>query len=182
MNTKRLGLGLFLVATIAGCNRGGSSAEPTTTIPSSTSTSVSPVSSTSSSTTVAKSTTTVAEPGGLAEGRSFGFITSFGPGRTAQFDLASFLTGAAADKAAAEDGVITPGQHVDNDYYIRNTNPKLRTITFSPSASIKLVDCNSGCKPAPSTLEKLRARPTPLPVWITIKQRIVVKVEEQYRP
>ena len=46
-------------------------------------------------------------------------------GRTVTFDLVQWFSGDAATKAAAEDGEESPPP---NDYYIRNVNPRLRTL------------------------------------------------------
>ncbi len=54
-----------------------------------------------------------------------------GSGRHLKIDYVDFLTGADADAAAIADGVILPGEHVDNDYYTRNVNPKLREFTVA---------------------------------------------------
>jgi hypothetical protein len=56
--------------------------------------------------------------------------------RYLKIDYVDFLTGAAADAAAIADGVISLGEHVDNDYYTRNTSTKLRTFTISNTAAI----------------------------------------------
>ena len=56
--------------------------------------------------------------------------------RKIKIDYVDFLVGAAADAAAVADGFIVPGEHVDNDYYVRNNNTKLRTFTVSNSVSI----------------------------------------------
>ena len=54
-----------------------------------------------------------------------------GSGRHLKIDYVDFLTGAEADAAAIADGVISPGEHVDNDYYPRNVNPKLREFAVA---------------------------------------------------
>ena len=51
-------------------------------------------------------------------------------------DYVDFLTGDEADVAAVADGYIVEGEHVENDYWIRNDNTKLRTFTVSASAVI----------------------------------------------
>ena len=56
--------------------------------------------------------------------------------RKLTIDYVDFLTGAAADAAAIADGVISPGEHVDDDYYVRNKNNKLRTFDISNSVTI----------------------------------------------
>lgn len=64
----------------------------------------------------------------LADGTYYAYFKSIDLGtRTVVVDVVQFLTGEAAAKAAREDG-----KEADNDYYVRNTNPKLRTLTFVP--------------------------------------------------
>lgn len=52
---------------------------------------------------------------------------------TLTFDYVQFLTGAAATKAAA-----AHGDTAENDYYVANDNPKLRTFPVSAAIVIKL--------------------------------------------
>lgn len=59
-----------------------------------------------------------------------------GGGRHLKIDYVDFLTGAEADAAALADGVISPGEHVDNDYYPRNVNPKLREFAVAQNVDI----------------------------------------------
>lgn len=63
-------------------------------------------------------------------------VTQAGGVRRLKIDYVDFLTGAPADAAAVADGVIVAGEHVDNDYYVRNNNTKLRTFTVSNSVVI----------------------------------------------
>ena len=56
--------------------------------------------------------------------------------RKLKIDYVDFLTGAEADAAAIADGFISPGEHVDNDYYVRNNNPRLRTFFVSNTVEI----------------------------------------------
>jgi hypothetical protein len=56
--------------------------------------------------------------------------------RKLKIDYVDFLVGAAADSAAIADGVIAAGEHVDNDYYVRNNSTKLRTFDVSNSVAI----------------------------------------------
>lgn len=82
------------------------------------------------------------EPGGtgdpLPDGSNFGYVTAVSSGdRTITIDVAELLTGDAAVIAAIEDGVLEPGAiGVDNDYYVRNRNPKLRTVPVAPDAVV----------------------------------------------
>jgi hypothetical protein len=56
--------------------------------------------------------------------------------RHLKIDYVDFLTGAAADAAAVAAGEISPGEHVDDDYFVSNVNPKLRTFDVSNSVVI----------------------------------------------
>jgi hypothetical protein len=67
--------------------------------------------------------------------RAGGFIKRAyeeGGGRKIDIDYADFLTGEEAERAAAD-----AGDEVNNDYYIRNVNPKVRTFSVS-AASFEL--------------------------------------------
>jgi hypothetical protein len=56
--------------------------------------------------------------------------------RKLSIDYVDFLTGAEADAAAVAAGAIAPGEHADNDYWVRNVNPRLRTFTISTTVEI----------------------------------------------
>jgi hypothetical protein len=181
MSARPFALGVLLLA--AACSGGGKKAAgPTTsTIGGLGSTTVTLNAANATAPTIPP--TTVVEDAEVPPGKSFGFITAFDGTEKASFDLASYLTGAEADKAAIEDGVIKPGEHVENDYYIRNKNPKLRTINLGPSVVVYLSDCSSGpCKQVRADLDALKKRPTPIPVWISVFKYTVIRIDEQYRP
>jgi hypothetical protein len=130
----------------------------------------------------------------LEDGRHFGYIESIDletPVGTVVFDLGYFLSGEEANQAAAEDGYPTP---VDNDYYIVNDNPRLRTLLVSPDITIRLVDWgySTGLFSADARrfqqsfaldgypLGRYKGRFSPY--WLTIKGGVVVTIEEQYQP
>jgi hypothetical protein len=130
----------------------------------------------------------------LKDGRHFGYIESIdleAPLGTVVFDVAYFLTGEEANQAAAEDGYPTP---VENDYYIVNDNPGLRTLLVSPDVTIRLVDWghSTGLSSAdPQRFEQSFALDGyPLgrykgrfsPYWLRIRGGVVVAIEEQYQP
>lgn len=131
----------------------------------------------------------------LAEGRSFGIIKSVDAANSELvFDLEQFFSGDAADKAAQEDGVIGPGEHVDNDVYIRNVNTKLRIVPISSDVDIVLIKWSNCCDhtfspqlarfaqafPGPDPNEDFRGPSSPY--WLTVKDGAIVKIEEQYLP
>jgi hypothetical protein len=128
------------------------------------------------------------EPVVLEGGRHPVYLKTVDPeGRTITFDLIQFFTGAAAVKAAAEDGEESPPP---NDYYIRNVNSKLRTLPVAPDAAITantLTARSSGSatKDVPLTLEEL-AGYFPAsgadPFWITVNGGQVTRIAQQYLP
>ncbi|MCU1353165.1 MAG: hypothetical protein JWM05_2374 [Acidimicrobiales bacterium] len=76
------------------------------------------------------------------------------------FDKVDFLTGKAAVDAAHKAGAIPPGQdYVDNDYYISNTNPLLRTMAVVPDAQVTQVGCGGSCTTQePSSIDVVAAQ------------------------
>jgi hypothetical protein len=119
---------LLLAALMAGCSSddkatGGGGATATTS-----------AASPASTVPVTTRATTTSEPVVLADGRHPVLIKTVDvQGRRITFDLIQFLTGEAAIKAAAEDHQESPPP---NDYYIRNVNPRLRTLPVRSGATI----------------------------------------------
>jgi hypothetical protein len=128
------------------------------------------------------------EPAVLADGRHPVYLKTVDTGqRTITFDLIQFFTGDAATKAAAEDGKESPPP---NDYYIRNVNPRLRTLPVAAGAPITVnllaaQATGSATKDVPVTLEKLAsylpAQRNPL-FWITVAQGQVTRMAQQFLP
>ena len=209
-------LTMVLVALLAGCGRGASATTQAVTTVTSTNTSapatssvttssVPQVSTTSSSaattTTTTSSTTTAGSGDDLSTAESLlpnghikamGFVKRVwveGGSRRLEIDYAEMLTGAAADAAAVEAGVISPGEHTDNDYFISNVNPMLRTFTVSPAATF--FD-DTGVTGVPITWETFlgywtgdpagAAHKRAAPWWIERDGITVVKVNQQYLP
>jgi hypothetical protein len=169
---------LLMTATLTGCGGdeqpGGAAGTPATTA------------APAPAPTAAGAATT--EPAVLADGRHPVYIKTVDPGRrTITFDLIQFFTGDAAAKAAAEDGEESPPP---NDYYIRNVNPRLRTLPVRAGAPITVnvlaaQSTGSATKDVPVTLEKLASyfpnSGTP-PFWITVQQDEVTEMAQQYVP
>ena len=175
-------LALALVVALSGCGGGGSGesggggeAATTTAAPTPTPT----------PTAAAPATT---EPAVLADGRHPVYIkTVDASGRTITFDLIQFFMGDAATKAAAEDGEESPPP---NDYYIRNVNPRLRTLPVQEGAPITVnvlaaQETGSATKNVSVDLEKLASyfpnSGTP-PFWITVSRGQVTRMAQQYLP
>jgi hypothetical protein len=131
---------------------------------------------------------TTSEPATLADGRHPVYLKTVDPDRrTITFDLIQFFTGDAATKAAAEDGEESPPP---NDYYIRNVNPRLRTLPVAADAPITMnvlaaQTTGSATKDVSVTLAKLASyfpnSGTP-PFWITVEQGQVTRIAQQYLP
>jgi hypothetical protein len=156
------------------------------------------VSGDQSTTTSALTSTTESADGVLADGRHFGYLTNANfRERLVTFDLAQWFAGEEANRAAAEDGLIEPGDNVPNDYHVRNTNTRLRRlpVASNPVVVIARTDCQPTCDPA-GTFEGLAGsfadmephdlysayRGPDTQYWLTVQQGVVTKIEEQYVP
>jgi len=72
----------------------------------------------------------------------YGYVRSLaasGGAYRMRFDPALWLSGRTANRAAAEDGVVAPGDPVPNDYYIRNESKKQLTYTVPANARVTVV-------------------------------------------
>lgn len=171
---------------------------PGTTTAAPSTTTAAPTTTEAMTTTVATTTTTTppdtnslasgsgCTPGtadSLPDGEWFGFVEAAADG-SVDFDLACWFNGEAAAAAAAEDGEESPPP---NDYYVRNTNSGLRTLTVAGSASVTWLP-NPG---DPSTEETVdyaawlagrAARDFQPSVWLTIEDGAVARIVEQFTP
>jgi hypothetical protein len=128
------------------------------------------------------------EPAVLDDGRHPVFLKTVDPERRRiTFDLVQFYTGAAAVKAATEDNQESPPP---NDYYIRNTNPRLRTLPVRSAAPVTVnvlaaEQTGSSTKDVPVTLTKLASwfpNPSNPTFWITVRDGEVTRIAQQYLP
>ena len=164
---------LLMTAAVGGCGGdeqpGGAAGTPATT-------------AAPTPTTAATATT---EPAVLADGRHPAYVKSVDPdGQTVTFDLIQFFSGDAATKAAAEDGEESPPP---NDYYIRNVNPRLRTLAVRADAIVTVNSLGFGGQAErPVSLAKLATLTRPHddwpPFWITVRHGQVVKIAQQWVP
>ncbi len=109
-------------------------------------------------------------------------------------NYAQWMVGDEADKAAVEDGIIPAGEHVDNDYYIRDKNNKLRTFEIANSsiALMKTYNESGVINPKKIKIEQFAEIWDSLdhrvqilasaPYWVWIKDKTVTKIEEQFVP
>ncbi len=76
-------------------------------------------------------------PNGTSIGRVIAVGATQAPPRLV-FDGAQWFTGAAADRAAIQDGVIGPLQSLRHARYFRNTDPAWRTMPLDANATVTL--------------------------------------------
>lgn len=129
----------------------------------------------------------------LGDGDYFGFARSVDvEAGLLGFDVAEWLTGNAALEAAAE-----RGDEVTNDYYIVNDDATPLTLRLSPDVRLVLLDWNRCCDATfepdleafaaavneGATLDAGHGEFTPSEsYWVTVRDGVVVRIEEQYRP
>jgi len=97
-------------------------------------------------------------------------------------DVIQFLTGEAAKQASVADG---NGDDVPNDYYIRNVNPRLRTLALAADANVTVLDAVDPARSVRAdvpALANLVSHSPVTPYWLTVSGGRVVKVEQQYLP
>ncbi|HEX6261278.1 MAG TPA: hypothetical protein VF097_00365 [Actinomycetota bacterium] len=132
----------------------------------------------------------------LPDGRHFGYVRYLDLGGEIPrmlFDAAEWYVGDEADREAIEDGVIGPGERVENDIYIRNENALLRSIEVAGDARVLVVflgrDPSQPTEIGLQRFARLIQDPSSrfayarfLPFWATIEGGAVVEIEEQYVP
>jgi len=131
-----------------------------------------------------------AEPGGgdaIPDGTSFGFVQGVGVANpTLTIDIAQLLTGDAAVLAAIEDGAIPATEtSVDNDYYIRNQNPKLRTAAIATGAPIMMLVSIGSPDSVPANLTVLSRRfadQPGFPVQVSASGGRITRIDELFFP
>ena len=132
----------------------------------------------------------------VPDGTSFGYVTAINiGGSTVTIDIAELLTGDAAVTAAIEDGALEPGEtSIDNDYYVRNKNPKLRTVTVGPTAPVNVLSSPGSPDLESGSLQKLAEALTAvpagdpaeggprLPVQIVARGGLISRIDEVFFP
>jgi hypothetical protein len=131
--------------------------------------------------------------------RSYGHISSLkrtGDGFRMRFDPAWFTSGVTANVAAAEDGVVEPGEPVPNDNYVVDEGHRLLTYLVPADAHVTVLTrqgdpANFGATPITvDELSRLVAGDKPVDlfepldtgVWIGVKVDTVCSIDQQYRP
>jgi hypothetical protein len=139
-----------------------------------------------------------------AELTQFGYVTSVAPkgsagsnggAYTLRVDPALWLEGQTANVAAAEDGVVKPGEPVPNDYYIRNPDHKLLTFKLPATAHVTvLVNLQTTKVTVAKLAQLLKAKtryactpyqlrlPCRLGFWLSYRIDTVTALNQQYQP
>jgi hypothetical protein len=131
----------------------------------------------------------------LANGKYVGMIKAIGSDQRPPrllFDVEQLFAGAAADRAATEDGAMPPGEtHIPNDIYIRNANPQWRMIPMDPASKVALVSYPFGQIDGPrivslevfsSLYSSGRGFLSSFPYWITVRKGTIVAIDQQFVP
>ena len=125
---------------------------------------------------------TTTEPVVLADGRHPVLLKSIDPDRgKVTFDLIQYFHGDQATIEAAKDHQESPPP---NDYFIRNVNPKLRTLPVGADATITANQIAGSNQDVPVSLAKLATlthERSPV-FWITVRHDQVLKIGEQWVP
>jgi hypothetical protein len=131
--------------------------------------------------------------------RLFGYIkalTAKGDHYELRFDPAWFLSGETANRAAAEDGAVSPGEPVPNDNYVVEEGNRLLTFLVRRTAQVtvlarktggggfgektitvaELAELVEGRKPV-ELFEPLESG-----IWLRVHIDTACSVEQQYRP
>ena len=136
-------------------------------------------------------------PVATCDGRIFGYVTSLkkkGDAYELRFDPALFTSGVTANTAAAEDGVVEPGEPVPNDNYVVNESKRLYTYVLPRGARVTvLTNDGSGIQSTRITvpqLEQLLRGEKPVQLferldtgfWLRYQVDTVCSLEQQYKP
>ena len=125
----------------------------------------------------------------LADGRHAVYLNAIDPERrSVTFDVIQFYFGDDAAREAAEDHKESPPP---NDHYIRNVNPRLRTLPVRSDATITVNTLASGYTGSPIKNVQVQLyrldilldfRHSSPPFWITVRNDQVTRIAEQYIP
>ena len=125
----------------------------------------------------------------LDDGEDLGALVALGatqrPPRLV-IDLQQWFTDQEAVAAAIEDGVINAGEIIPNGYYIRNENPRWRTIEIDPAAKVLSSRSTHTARSTVAQIVSLE-RFADLSLgwseyWITMEHGRVVAIEQQFIP
>jgi hypothetical protein len=119
-------------------------------------------------------------------------LTRKGTAYELRVDLAEWLGGMTANRAAAEDGIVAPGEPVPNDYYIVDDDHRLFTYRVPATTPVTVV--TRGARSTRISVAELAAivkgrnprkralyGPT-LGFWLRVATDTVRSLDQQYQP
>jgi hypothetical protein len=124
--------------------------------------------------------TTGSEPVVLADGRHPVLLKAIDAGRgTVTFDLVQFFRDEQAAREAAKDHL-----EADNDSYMRNVNPRLRTLPVRSDAHVTANQLAGSNQDVPVSLARLGSltRAGSGVFWIMVRGDQIVQISEQWSP
>jgi hypothetical protein len=125
---------------------------------------------------------TGSEPVLLADGRHPVLLKAIDPGRgTVTFDLVQYFRDEEATSETAKDHQESPPP---NDSYMRNVNPRLRTLPVGANAAITANQLAGSNENVPVSLGRLASltRAGSGVFWITVRDDQIVQIGEQWSP
>jgi hypothetical protein len=126
--------------------------------------------------------TVSSEPVVLADGRHPVLLKAIDPGRgTVTFDLVQYFRDEAATREAAKDHQESPPP---NDSYMRNVNPRLRTLPVGADAVITANQLAGSNENVPVSLGRLASltRAGSGVFWLTVRGGQILQIGEQWSP
>jgi hypothetical protein len=125
----------------------------------------------------------------------FGYVKSLtrtGTDYKMRFDPAWFLTGITANTAAAEDGVVAPGQPVPNDNYVVDEGHRLLTFIVPPTTHVTVLTNPGQITSTSVTVAQLADivhghsdinlfEPIETGFWVAVSADTVRSLDQQYR-
>jgi hypothetical protein len=125
---------------------------------------------------------TSSEPVVLADGRHPVLLKAIDPGQgTVTFDLVQYFRDEEATREAAKDHQESPPP---NDSYMRNVNPRLRTLPVGADAVITANQLAGSNQNVPVSLGRLASltRAGSGVFWLTVRGGQIVQIGEQWSP
>jgi hypothetical protein len=144
--------------------------------------SAAPAASSAAETPTGAGGATSSEPVVLADGRHPVLLKAIDPDRgTVTFDLVQYFRDEAATTEAAKDHQESPPP---NDSYMRNVNPRLRTLPVGADAAITANQLAGSNENVPVSLGRLASltRAGSGVFWLTVRDDQIVQIGEQWSP
>jgi hypothetical protein len=153
----------------------------------------------STTTTVTVAMTTkpeLGQPGEIVEFGHLKAMTRQGGHFLLRFDPALFLSGTTANKAAAEDGLVKPGEPVPNDNYVVDEGHRLLTYIVPEKAHVTVLTRHGDPASMGATVISVSqlaqivkgksalqlSEPLDSGVWIRVDSDTVRAIDQQYQP